>query len=107
MGTTYVCNKRCSMFDSLVFIQNKAFKIMWKLPIHYPTTSFCMDVCGMVLPINGLYEYQVLVYVFQAFYNVGLSIVSYLQNQLHFNATSVGNLTIPRCRDERTKYFAF
>ncbi|XP_075164613.1 uncharacterized protein LOC142237137 [Haematobia irritans] len=103
LAIVYAFNKNCAAMRSLQRMQNKALKILYGLPLTYPTISLYNDVSKTILPIYGLYECQALIFVYRNIHNIGHQTIVFSQNQLEFNTRNQSNLRIPRCRLERCK----
>lgn len=89
--------------QSLQRTQNKALKNVYNLPIRYPTLRLYQEIAKNILPINGIYKKQVLLFVFKSLHNIGHSTITFTRNQSTFATRSSSNLKIARCRLEKTK----
>lgn len=103
MAVAYAHNKNSNSLRSLQRLQNKALKIVYNLPIRHSTVALFRDVCSDILPLAGLNQYQILIYVFKCINNIGHHKISFLQNQSNFNTRNRTNIGIPLCRLEKTK----
>ena len=95
--------KSTTTLKSLQCMQNKALKAVYNLPSRYQTLSLYRDICKTILPIHGLYKYQVLMYLFKSLNNIGYRTIRFRQNQTIFNTRNQQNLWTSRCRLETTK----
>lgn len=95
--------KNTNELKSLQSVQNKALKCVFNLNLRHNTVSLFKDYCKTVLPIHGLYEKQILFYVFKSINNIGHRSVKLNINQSRFNTRNAGNLRTARCRLEATK----
>lgn len=96
-------HRKTTELKSLQRTQNKALKIVYNLPLMYPTRSLYKDISKSVLPIYGLYKMQLLIYIFKAIHNIGHHTIEFSENQNTFNTRNGSNLIIKRCRLETTK----
>lgn len=103
LAVAYACNKNSGSLRSLQCMQNKALKTIYNLPLTYPTLLLYRDVGKTILPIYGLHEYQVVMFVFKCINGIGHHTISFFQNQNNFNTRNRTNLRVPRCRLEKTK----
>lgn len=103
MAVTYAYNKHNSSLKSLQCMQNKALKIIYNLPLRYPTVSLFNDYATTVLPIHGQHIYQALIYVFKNIRNIGHQTIAISQNQNTICTRNQANLRVARCRLEKTK----
>lgn len=103
LAIIYAYNKNNVLLKSLQCMQNKALKIIYNLPLLYSTISLYKEICKTILPIYGLHEFQVLMFVFKCINNIGYHTIPFTQNQINFNTRNRTNLRIPRCRLETTK----
>ncbi|XP_075163964.1 uncharacterized protein LOC142236620 [Haematobia irritans] len=83
--------------------QNKALKIVFNLPILYPTSELYSNIAKTILPVYGIYKFQLLTYMFKATNNIGLGSIQFLINQTAFNTRNNTNLKVKRCRLEVAK----
>ena len=81
----YAHKKNKTSLKSLEMLQNRALKIVYKLPLMYRIYSLYKDVSKTILPIYGLYKYQALMYVFKFINQIDNHTITFSQNQLHFN----------------------
>lgn len=88
---------------SLQVIQSKALKLIYNLPLLYPTLSLYTDVVKNILPIYGLYKMKTLIYVYNALHGIGHHTICFSRNQTVFNTRNSHNLRAVRCRLEITK----
>lgn len=103
LAIIYAHNKHNNSLKSLQCMQNKALKIIFRLPILFPTITLYKDISKTILPIYGLYEYQVLMFVFKCIHNIGHQSITFSQHQFNVNTRNRSHLRIPRCRLESTK----
>ena len=99
----YAHNKNNTLLKSLQILQNKALKILYKLPLIYSTASLFKDVNKTILPIYSLHEYQVLMLVFKCRNRIDNHTITFSHNQLHFNTRNRDFKRVPRWRLETTK----
>ena len=85
LAIVYAHNKNNTSLKSLQILQNKALKIVYKLPLMYSTIALYKDVSKTILPIYDLHGYQVLMFVFKYINRIGNHTITFSQNQLHFN----------------------
>ena len=103
MAIAYAYNKHSNLIKSLQHMQNRALKIVYNLPASYSTISLYKDICPQILPIQGLYKYQVLMFVFNCIHNIGYHTISFLKNQFNVNTRKRTNIRVPLCRLGKTK----
>ncbi|XP_075153429.1 uncharacterized protein LOC142227010 [Haematobia irritans] len=84
-------------------MQNKALIIVYKLPRMYSTISLYQNVAKTILPINGIYKMQLLVYMFKSIRNIRHCPMEFHINQTAFNTRNSSNLLVKRCILELTK----
>ena len=56
------CGKSTVALKSLQRISNKAFKVVFNLPLLYSTLSLYQDVAKNILPLRGIYIF-ILIYI--------------------------------------------
>lgn len=103
MAVIYAYNKNSNSLKHLQSMQNKALKIVYKLPINFSTILLYKNVCKTVLPIYGLHEQNTLCCVFKCLNNIGYNTIPFMQNQANFSTRNRNNLRVAFCRLERTK----
>lgn len=103
LAITYGYNKNSRSLKSLQSIQNKALRIVYNLPITFSTNLLYTTVAKNILPVHGVHEYQVLMFVYKCLHNIGHHIVQFNQNQRTFNTRNQSDLRLPLCRLEKTK----
>lgn len=95
--------KKTTEFKSLQRMQNKALKSVANLPSWFPTVSLYRDVFPTVLPIYGLYKFQLLLYMFKCLNCIGHHTIQFTRNQDTFHTRNRDNLRISFCQSETTK----
>ena len=103
LAIVYAHNKNKTSLKSLQIFQNKALKIVYKLPRMYSTILLHKNVSKIILPNYGLHEYQVLMFVFKCINRIGNHTITFSQIQLHFNTRNRDFIRVPRCRFETTE----
>lgn len=96
-------SRKSNELKSLQRTQNKALKAVYNLPLTFSTISLYKNITTTILPVNGLYKLQLLLYVFKSIHNIGHHTISFQRNQTRFNTRNNMNLRIARCRLESTK----
>lgn len=96
-------NKTTSELKSLQRTQNKAIKLVFNLPITFSTYYLYKEVSKTILPIYGLYKFQLLMYMFKSLNNIGYHVIEFRRNQNAFNTRNCYNLYVKKCRLETTK----
>lgn len=94
MSIVYAYNRNSSSLKSLQRLQNKALKIVHNLPATFSTISLFKEICKRILPIYGLYEYNILKFVFKSIHRIGHTTIHFSQNQASFNTRNRENLRI-------------
>lgn len=103
LAITYAYKRNNSSLKSLQRVQSKALKIVYDLPITFPTNLLYTIVARNILPVYGIHEYQVLMFVYKCIHNIGHHTIPFAQNQANFNTRNQSDLRVPRCRLEKTK----
>lgn len=103
LAVVYAYNRNSNSLKSLQSMQNRALKIVYNLPLTYSTIALYKDVAKTILPIYGLHEYQVLMFVFKCIRKLGHHTIAFTQNQTNVNTRNRMNLRIPLCRLEKSK----
>lgn len=88
---------------SLQALQNRALKCVFNLNIRHNTISLFKDYGKNILPINGIYQKQVLYYVYKSVNNIGNRTIKFSTHLNNFNTRNAENLRTARCRLETTK----
>ncbi|XP_075159634.1 uncharacterized protein LOC142232827 [Haematobia irritans] len=95
--------KNTSALRSLQRIQNKALKAVFNLPMRFSTIPLYAEISKNILPVHGLYRYQLLLYIYKTEKNIGYSTLKFSRNQSAFNTRNRTSLRVVRCRLEITK----
>ncbi|XP_075162787.1 uncharacterized protein LOC142235420 [Haematobia irritans] len=103
LASVYGYNSNCNALRSLQFCQNRALKVIYNLPLNYPTNLLFTTAAKDILTIYGIHEYQVLVFVYKCIHKLGHHTINFIQNQTHCNTRNQQNLRIPLCRLEKSK----
>ncbi|XP_075157992.1 phospholipid-transporting ATPase IF-like [Haematobia irritans] len=98
-------HKKSNALKSLQSAQNKALKIVFNLPNDFSTLNIFKNYATNILPIKGIYQNHILIYMFKAVTNNGFSLVQFKRNrnQHNINTRQEDNLISVRCRTELTK----
>ncbi|XP_075157874.1 uncharacterized protein LOC142231140 [Haematobia irritans] len=85
--------------------QNKALKVVYNLPLRYPTTLLYKNHAKNILPIRGLYKQQLLLYMFKSVHRLNTRSLQFDQNFTRTGRVTrqSSNLNVARCRIDLTK----
>lgn len=94
-----------SSLRSLQAAQNKALKIVFNLPIRYPSLSLYTFKATNILPIYGLYKQHISVYIFKSIRGIRSGSMIFNQNisRTARNTRQADNIDVVRCRLDLTK----
>lgn len=97
--------KHCAALKSLQSAQNKALKIVYNLPTEFSTIQLFTCYAKGVLPVRGVYKYNILQFMFKSTKRIGNSFIQFHQHfdQSQLNTRHRLNLIPSRCRLELTK----
>lgn len=100
----YGCRRNNSL-SSLQSAQNKALKIVYNLPMRYHSLDIYKYKATHVLPVLGLYEQQILTYMFKTIRGYGSETMLFNRNitRTGRNTRQADNIEVLRCRLELTK----
>lgn len=100
----YGCGSNNSL-KSLQSAQNKALKIVYNLPIRYPTHDLYKDIAKHILPVRGLYKYQILMHMFKSIRGLSSGTMTFNRNiaRTGRNTRQADNIEVTRCRLDLTK----
>lgn len=98
-------SKSTSSLKSLQSAQNKSLKLVFNLPLRFPTINLYREYVRNILPIRGLYQQQLLVHVFKSIQGIGPHTFTFNRNITStFRLTRQAmHLQVRRCRLELTK----
>ncbi|XP_075158076.1 uncharacterized protein LOC142231348 [Haematobia irritans] len=85
--------------------QNKALKVVYNLPLRYPTTLLYKNHAKNILPIRGLYKQKLLLYMFKSVHRLNTRSLQFDQNFTRTGRVTKqsSNLNVARCRIDLTK----
>ena len=71
LAVIYAHNKDSSSLKSIQYLENKALRIVYNLPITYLIVSLYKDVCKKIFSVYGLHEYQTSRVAFKNIHSIG------------------------------------
>lgn len=97
--------KSNNSLKSLQSAQNKALKVVYNLPLRYPTLDLFKYKATNVMPVRGLYKQQILLYMFKKQMGIGARTMEFSHNRMRTgrNTRQADNLVVSRCRLDLTK----
>lgn len=98
-------SRESSSLKQLQVAQNKALKLVFNLPLRYPTVQLYTGKAVNILPVRGIYKQQLLLYVFQSLREFPGRLIQFRRNieRSGRNTRQANNLVVKRCRLEVTK----